>query len=105
MNDTIITQDEKWTEYQAFCVRNKVIFNNGERDFVDVKVISKDKYEARDIAKDFLLSRKAFLIQAVVGQNVESTTIIVDNRFDFDSKQKIIKQTNSQLLQGGKIEI
>ncbi len=80
MDDKIIMQDKKWTEYQIFCVRNEVVFDNFEQDTINLKVVAKGKYEACSIAKDYLLSRKAYLVKQVVGQGVENTTIIIDNK-------------------------
>lgn len=79
MDNLIILQDEYWTEYEIYCVTNKVVYDNGKEDSINVKVLANGIYEARDIAKNFLLSRKAFLVKSVVGQTAESSSVVIDN--------------------------
>lgn len=80
MDEIIITKGENWTEYFSYCVYNKVVYDNGERDVLRFNVIAKGKYEAMAIVKEFLLSREDFLVKEVVGQGLDSsTTVFIEN--------------------------
>lgn len=71
--DKFTLETDKWIEQQLFIVRNHVVFDNGERDIIEISVLASGKYEAWALAKDFLLSRKAFNIKAVEGQSAGET--------------------------------
>lgn len=68
MKDLIMTESEKWIEYRTFTIESKCVFDSGKQDYITISVIAGNVYEAADIAKEWLLSRKAFRVQAVVGQ-------------------------------------
>lgn len=77
MKDQILTESEKWVEYRTFTVESKCVFDSGKQDYIKVFVIAGNIYEALDIAKDWLLSRKAFRVQAVVGQRFATSESVL----------------------------
>lgn len=72
-NDKFVLESDKWIEQSLFIVQNKVVFDSGERDIIEIPVLANGIHEAWDSAKDFLLSRKAYCVKAVVGQQANGT--------------------------------
>lgn len=68
LKENIMCESEKWVEYQTYNIKNRVIFDNGEEDFIIIPVVASGNYKAMRLAKDWLLSRKAFLVKEVQGQ-------------------------------------
>lgn len=62
------TKGNKWVEYQCYNILTKVVFDDDKEDTVTVSVIAEHNYRAMEIARDWLLSRKAFLVKEILGQ-------------------------------------
>ena len=77
MKDEIMEEAEKWVEYRTYTILNNCVFDSGKTEYIKTSVIAKGIYEAADIAKDFLLSRKAFLVKEVVGQRFEASSSVL----------------------------
>ena len=62
------TSRDKWTEHQTINIKNIVRFRNGTKDAITATVVSNSPAEAMQIAKDWLLSGKAFTVEEVITQ-------------------------------------
>lgn len=71
--DEFVLETDKWIEQSLFIVQNKVVYDDDKQDMIEIPVLAKGIYEAWDLAKDFLLSRKAYRVKAVVGQQANGS--------------------------------
>lgn len=62
------TSSDKWVEHQTINVKNIVRFRDGNEDEITASVVSTSPAEAMQIAKDWLLSGKAFTVEEVIAQ-------------------------------------
>lgn len=84
--DKFTLETDKWIEQQQFIISNHVVYDNGQRDILEVPVLASGKYEAMELAKDFLLSRKAFNVKSVDGQSVLQTRSFLIQKTEKESK-------------------
>ena len=72
--DNIIVTDDAWTssnawvEHQTINIKNIVRFNNNKEDVITATVVTDNPAKAMEIAKNWLLSGKAFTVEEVVAQ-------------------------------------
>lgn len=71
--DEFVLETDKWIEQSLFIVQNKVVYDDDKQDIIEIPVLAQGIYEAWDLAKDFLLSRKAYRVKAVVGQQANGS--------------------------------
>ena len=84
--DKFTLETDKWIEQQQFIISNHVVYDNGQRDILEVPVLASGKYEAMELAKDFLLSCKAFNVKSVDGQSVLQTRSFLIQKTEKESK-------------------
>jgi hypothetical protein len=66
--DTSWAISDKWVEHQTINIKNIVKFGNDKEDVITATVVANNPYKAMEIAKDWLLSGKAFTVKEVVAQ-------------------------------------
>lgn len=65
-------------EYFLYKVNNNCLFQNKETDFIETLVLAKNEYDAKNKAKEFLLSEdNIWKIKDVVGQRVEASSSFI----------------------------
>lgn len=65
-------------EYFLYSVSNKCLFQNEETDFVETLVLARNEYEAKNKAKEFLLSEdNIWKIKDVVGQRLKASSSFI----------------------------
>lgn len=66
-----------FTEESRYEVTSKVTFQNGIEDEIKTTIVCDDPYAAMRLVKEFLLSKKAWLVTEVHGQSFEGGTALV----------------------------
>lgn len=66
-----------FTEESCYEVTSKVTFQNGIEDEIKTTIVCDDPYAAMRLVKEFLLSKKAWLVTEVHGQSFEGGTVLV----------------------------
>ena len=66
-----------FTEESCYEVTSKVTFQNGTKDKIKTTIVCDDPYDAMKIVKEFLLSKKSWLVTEVHGQRFEGGTLLV----------------------------
>lgn len=66
-----------FTQESRYEVTSKVTFQNGVEDEIKTTVVCDNPYDAMKMAKEFLLSKKDWLVTEVHGQWFESSALLV----------------------------
>ena len=66
-----------FTQESCYEVTSKVTFQNGIEDEIKTTIVCDDPYGAMKMVKEFLLSKKDWLVTEVHGQRFESGTLLV----------------------------
>ena len=66
-----------FTQESCYEVTSKVTFQNGVEDEIKTTIVCDDPYDAMKMVKEFLLSKRDWLITAVHGQMFEGGTLLV----------------------------
>lgn len=66
-----------FTQESCYDVTSKVIFQNGERDEIKTTIVCDDPHDAMKMVKEFLLSKKDWLVTEVHGQWCECHSVLV----------------------------
>ena len=66
-----------FTEESCYEVTSKVTFQNGTKDKIKTTIVCDDPYDAMKMVKEFLLSKKDWLVTEVRGQRFESGALLV----------------------------
>lgn len=66
-----------FTQESCYEITSKVTLQNGTKDKIKTTIVCDDPYYAMKIVKDFLLSKKDWLVTEVHGQMFESGTLLV----------------------------
>ena len=66
-----------FTEESCYEVTSKVTFQNGTKDKIKTTIVCDDPYDAMKMVKEFLLSKKDWLVTEVHGQRFESGALLV----------------------------
>lgn len=66
-----------FTQESRYEVTSKVIFQNGVEDEIKTTVVCDDPYNAMEMVRDFLLSKRDWLVTEVHGQSCEGGTVLV----------------------------
>lgn len=77
LRDDCTLESDNWIEQTVYIISNRVTFECGKSDLIKIPVLAKDKYKACDVAKDFLLSRKAYNVIRVDGQDCRNTDLFL----------------------------
>lgn len=65
-----------FTQESCYEVTSKVTFQNGVEDEIKVTIVCDDPYDAMKMVKEFLLSKKDWLVTEVHGQWFESGSLL-----------------------------
>ena len=66
-----------FTQESCYEITSKVTFQDGTKDEIKTMVVCDDPYDAMKIVKEFLLSKKDWLVTEVHGQNYECCSLLV----------------------------
>ena len=66
-----------FTQESCYEVTSKVTFQNGVEDEIKTTIVCDDPYDAMKMVKEFLLSKKDWLVTEVHGQSCESNLLLV----------------------------
>ena len=66
-----------FTQESCYEVTSGVTFQNGDKDEIKTTVVCDDPYDAMRLVKEFLLSKKDWLVTEVHGQRFESSALLV----------------------------
>lgn len=66
-----------FTQESCYEVTSKVTFQNGVEDEIKTTVVCDDPYNAMEMVRDFLLSKRDWLVTEVHGQSFEGGTVLV----------------------------
>lgn len=66
-----------FTQESRYEVTSKVIFQNGVEDEIKTTVVCDDPYDAMEMVREFLLSKRDWLVTEVHGQWFEEGTVLV----------------------------
>lgn len=66
-----------FTQESCYDVTSKVIFQNGVEDEIKTTIVCDDPYDAMKMAREFLLSKKDWLVTEVHGQSFEGRSLLV----------------------------
>lgn len=66
-----------FTQESCYEVTSKVTFQNGVEDEIKTTIVCDDPYDAMRLVKEFLLSKKDWLVTEVHGQRFECRSLLV----------------------------
>lgn len=66
-----------FTQESRYEITSKVTFQNGVEDEIKTTVVCDDPYDAMKMVRDFLLSKRDWLVTEVHGQSFEEGTVLV----------------------------
>jgi len=66
-----------FTQESCYEVTSKAIFENGVEDEIKTTIVCDDPYDAMEMAREFLLSKKDWLVTEVHGQSSECRSLLV----------------------------
>ena len=66
-----------FTQERCYEITSKVTFQNGTKDEIKTTIVCADPYDAMKKVKEFLLSKKDWLVTEVHGQMFEGGTLLV----------------------------
>lgn len=66
-----------FTQESRYEVTSKVTFQSGVEDEIKTTVVCDDPYDAMEMVREFLLSKKDWLVTEVRGQSSEGGTVLV----------------------------
>lgn len=66
-----------FTQESCYEVTSKVTFESGVEDEIKTTIVCDDPYDAMKIAREFLLSKKDWLVTEVHGQSFEGRSLLV----------------------------
>lgn len=66
-----------FTQESCYEITSKVTFQNGVEDEIKTTIVCDDPYDAMKMVKEFLLSKKDWLVTEVRGQSFECRSLLV----------------------------
>ena len=66
-----------FTQESCYEITSKVTFQDGVKDEIKTTIVCDDPYDAMKIVKEFLLSKKSWLVTEVHGQSFECRSLLV----------------------------
>lgn len=102
---SISLEFEKFNEERSFIIRNKVYYESGKQDIIEVQVVCDNCYLAMDYAKEFLLSHRAYNVKSVVGQDYHSHLLLVEKeQFMSEVEKKELQEDITMELKTATLE-
>ncbi len=94
-----------FTQESCYEVTSKVTFQNGTKDEIKTTIVCDDPYDAMKMVKEFLLSKKDWLVTEVHGQSFESSLSLVAKPEIPQSKYVIVCDNTKRIFyKGGNYE-
>ena len=66
-----------FTQESCYEITSKVTFQDGVKDEIKTTIVCDDPYDAMKMVKEFLLSKRDWLVTEVLGQRFESGSLLV----------------------------
>ena len=66
-----------FTQESCYEITSKVTFQNGTKDEIKTTIVCDDPYDAMEMVRDFLLSKRDWLVTEVHGQRFENKSLLV----------------------------
>ena len=79
-----------FTQESCYEVTSKVTFQNGVKDKIKTIIVCDDPYTAMEMVRDFLLSKKDWLVKEVHGQSFEGRSSLVAKPEISQSKYAVV---------------
>lgn len=94
-----------FTQESCYEVTSKVTFQNGTKDVIKTTVVCDNPYDAMEMARDFLLSKRDWLVTEVHGQWFEGFSLLVTKPEIPQSKYVIVCDNVKRIFyEGGSYE-
>ena len=94
-----------FTQESCYEVTSKVTFQNGTKDKIKTMIVCDDPYDAMKMVKEFLLSKRDWLITEVHGQRFEGGSLLVTKPEIPQSKYVIVCDNVKRIFyEGGSYE-
>lgn len=90
-----------FTQESCYEVTSKVTFQNGTKDKIKTMIVCDDPYDAMKMVKEFLLSKKDWLVTEVYGQWFESGSLLVAKPEVPQSKYVVICDNVKRIFYAG----
>lgn len=90
-----------FTQESCYEVTSKVTFQNGVEDEIKTTIVCDDPYDAMKMVKEFLLSKKDWLVTEVYGQRFESGLSLVIKPEIPQSKYVVVRDNVKRIFYEG----
>ena len=90
-----------FTQESCYEVTSKVTFQNGVKDEIKTTIVCDDPYDAMKMVKEFLLSKKEWLVTKVHGQRFESSSLLVVKPEIPQSKYVVVRDNTKRIFYNG----
>ena len=90
-----------FTQESCYDVTSKVTFQNGIEDEVKTTIVCGDAYDAMKMVKEYLLSKKDWIVTEVRGQSCESRSLLVAKPEDARLKYVIVCDDVKRIFHDG----
>lgn len=91
-----------FTQENCYDVTSKVTFENGIEDEVKITVVCDDAYNAMKMVKEFLLSKKDWIVTEVRGQSYEARSLLIAKPEDARLKYTIVCDDIKRIFYSGR---
>ena len=90
-----------FTQESRYEVTSKVTFQSGKEDEIKTTIVCDDPYDAMEIVREFLLSKKDWLVTEVHGQWFEEGTVLVTKPEIPQSKYAVVCDNMKRIFYDG----
>lgn len=90
-----------FTQESRYEITSKVTFQNGVEDEIKTTVVCDDPYDAMEMVRDFLLSKRDWLVTEVHGQWFEEGAVLVVKPEIPRSKYAVVCDNTKRIFYGG----
>ena len=90
-----------FTQESRYEVTSKVTFQNGMEDEIKTTVVCDDPYDAMEMVRDFLLSKRDWLVTEVHGQSFEEGSVLVTKPEIPQSKYAVVCDNVKRIFYNG----
>lgn len=95
----------EFTQESCYDITSKVTFQNGSEDEIKTTIVCDDPYDAMRLVKEFLLSKKDWLVTEVHGQSFECRSLLVAKSEIPQSKYAVVCDNVKRIFyEGGDYE-
>lgn len=90
-----------FVQERCYEITSKVTFQNGTKDEIKTTIVCDDPYDAMKMVKEFLLSKKDWLVTEVHGQRFESSSLLVVKPEIPQSKYVVVRDSMKRIFYNG----